>query len=229
MRSIYIISLFFLQFFHLAAQDTIAHVYTYGGLKNEGCNQIRATNDGGYIMIGYTTSFGIGGNNMYAIKVDSLCKPQWSRAMGGNRTQVGYGVTPTSDKGYAFVGFTDSYGNGGYDAYLVKVDSNGNVQWQKTYGGSDWDFAYSVKQISDGGFVLCGQTYSYGSGNGDVYVVRTDKNGDTLWTRAIGGTGCDIGNSLQIRNDSLYMIIGSTTSYGLADTNVYFIELNSSG
>jgi hypothetical protein len=229
MKYIYIIALCFFQLFQVVAQDTVAHVYTYGGIKNEGCSQIRATNDGGYIMIGYTTSFGVGDNNMYAIKIDSLCKPQWSITIGGNRTQVGYGLTPTSDKGYAFVGFTDSYGNGGYDAYLVKVDSNGNVQWQKTYGGSDWDFAYSVKQTSDGGYVLCGQTYSYGSGNGDVYVVRTDKNGDTLWTRAIGGQGYDVGNSLQIQNDSLYIIVGSTTSYGMADTNVYFIELNSSG
>lgn len=212
----------------LAQKDT-AYIYTYGGIKNDGCNQIRATNDKGYIMVGTTSSFGGGSNNIYAIKIDSTCKPQWSAAIGGSGIQEGYGLTTTLDKGYAFTGFTDSYGNGGYDVYLVKVDSSGKLLWQKTYGGSDWDFGYSVKQTNDSGFVICGQTYSYGSGNGDVYVIRTDKYGDTLWTRAIGGIGCDIGNSVIIRNDSLYIIVGSTTSYGLADTNVYFIELNANG
>ena len=229
MKYIYLSVLLICICFGVKAQTDTAFIYTYGGIKDDGCNQIRATSDKGYIMVGNTTSFGTGSNNMYVIKTDSMCKPQWSAAIGGNQTQTGYGLTTTLDNGYAFTGYTDSYGNGGYDVYLVKVDSAGTLLWQKTYGGSDWDFGYSVKQTNDSGFVICGQTYSYGSGNGDVYIIRTDKYGDTLWTRAIGGTGCDIGNSIIIRNDSLYIIVGSTTSYGLADTNVYFIELNANG
>ncbi len=228
MKHLYIVSFFLLITLGAHSQKDTAFMYTYGGVQNDGCAQIRPTTDKGYILVGSTASYGIGGNNIFAVKIDSLCKPQWSRVFDTRQIQVGYSVTQTSDKGYAFAGFTDNYTNG-YDAYLVRTDSNGFVLWDKTYGGKNWDFAYSIKQTSDSGFVMCGQTYSYGSGNGNVYVIRTDKNGDTLWTKAIGGWGCDVGNDIEIRNDSLYLIVGSTTSFGNADTNVYFIELNSNG
>jgi len=228
METRFIVILFSLLSLSSYGQKDTAFMYTYGGLQNDGCSQIRPTTDKGYILIGYTTSYGTQSNSLYAVKIDSLCRPQWSRAFGTRQIQVGYSVTPTFDKGYAFAGFTDNNPYG-YDGYLVKTDSNGIEQWEKTYGGNDWDFIYSIKQTSDSGFVMCGQTYSYGSGNGNVYVIRTDKNGDTLWTKAIGGWGCDVGNDILIRNDSLYVIVGSTTSFGNADTNVYFLELNSSG
>lgn len=214
---------------HALGQKDTAFIYTYGGKENDGCTQVRGTADKGYVLIGNTSSFGNGRVNVYVIKTDSLCKMQWSRAIGGYGLQEGYSVTTTFDKGYALTGFTDSYGSGGYKVYLVRLDSSGNMLWQRAYGGNNWDFGYSVKQTSDSGFIICGQTYSYGAGDGDVYVIKTDKNGDTLWTRAIGGVGCDVGNSVTVRNDSLYLIVGSTTSFGIADTNVYFVELNSKG
>ncbi len=208
--------------------DTVYHL-TYGGIQNDVCNQIKPTYDGGYIMIGTSNSFGCGNTDFYAVKIDSLGKHEWSRTYGGTENEEGFSVTPTFDHGYAFVGFTDSYGNGGYDVLLVKTDSMGNFQWQRTYGGSDWDFGYSVQQLSDSGFVICGQTYSFGAGNGDVYIIRTDKNGDTLWTRAIGGSGYDVGNAVCVEEDSLYAIAGNTTSFGLGDTNVCFILMNNKG
>lgn len=210
------------------SQKDTAFIYTYGGVKNDGCKQIKATSDSGYILLGSTASYGVGGNNIYAVKVNANCKPQWSAIYGHNSLQLGYSVTPTYDKGYAFTGFTDDLYSG-YDAYLIKVDSAGNEQWEKTYGGNDWDFAYSIKQTPDSGFILCGQTYSYGAGNADVYVIKTDKYGDTLWTKAIGGPGEDIGNSVCLKNDSTYVVVGSTTSFGNADTNAYWIELNKQG
>lgn len=208
--------------------DTV-YMSTYGGIQNDVCNQIKATNDGGYIMIGTSNSFGCGNTDFYAVKIDSVGKHEWSKTFGGTENEGGFSVTQTFDHGFAFLGFTDSYGAGGYDVYLVKTDSMGNFQWQRTYGGSDWDFGYSIQQVSDSGFVICGQTYSYGAGNGDVYVIRTNKNGDTLWTRAIGGTGYDVGNSVAVENDSLYAIVGNTTSFGYGDTNIYFILMNNKG
>ncbi len=214
----------------LSQFNDTAYIYTYGGIQNDVCNQIKPTYDGGYIMIGTTNSFGCGNTSFYVIKTDSLCNHQWSRTYSGAMNQEGFSVATTFDKGYAFLGFTDSYGAGGYDVLLVKTDSLGKVQWQKTYGGSDWDFGYSLQQLPDSGFIMCGLTYSFGPGNGNVYVIRIDKNGDTLWTRAIGGEGgYSIGNSICVHEDSLYAIIGATTSFGIGDTNIYFILMDSKG
>ncbi len=206
-----------------------AYIYTYGGIQNEVCYQAKPTWDKGYILIGSTNSFGPGENNIYVVKTDSLCRHKWSNAYGGTQIQNGYSITPTLDHGYTLLGFTNSYGAGGYDVYLIKLDSIGKQLWQKTYGGADWDFGYSIAQTADSGYIICGLTYSYGSGNGDVYVVRTDKNGDTLWTRAIGGNGYDVGNSVYVQQDSLYYIAGVTTSFGHGDTSMYLLKINNYG
>jgi hypothetical protein len=214
---------------NLFGQTDTAYIHTFGGIQNDGCSQVKATYDGGYIMIGTTNSFGCGYTDFYAVKVDSLGNRQWSRTYGGSQIQEGFSVAPTSDHGYAFVGFTDSYGAGGYDVYMVKADSTGKELWERTYGGSNWDFGYSVQQLPDKGFVICGLTYSYGAGNGDVYIIRTDSNGAAIWTQTAGGTNYDVGNSITVVNDSLYAIIGNTTSMGLGDTNAYFIMVDGKG
>lgn len=229
MKKALAILLFCFSALYLSAQKDTIFQYTYGGIQNDICNQVKATYDGGYIMIGSTNSFGHGATDMYVVKTDSLGRHQWSKAIGGKLSEQGYSVEPTYDHGYALLGWTNSYGNGGYDVFLVKTDSVGDIEWQKTYGGSDWDFGYSIRQTADSGFVICGQTYSYGAGNGDVYVVRTDKNGDTLWTRTIGGTGYDIGNSVCVKHDSIYVIAGATNSFGIGDTDMYFIQIDNKG
>jgi hypothetical protein len=213
----------------LYGQNDSAYNYTYGGIQDDVCSQIKATYDGGYIMIGTTNSFGCGYTDFYAVKVDSLGRHQWSRTYGGSQIQEGFSVAPTSDHGYVFVGFTDSYGAGGYDVFMVKVDSTGKEEWERTYGGSNWDFGYSVQQLPDKGFVICGLTYSFGAGNGDVYIIRTDSNGAAIWTQTAGGANYGIGNSITVVNDSLYAIVGNTTSMGLGDTNAYFIMVDGKG
>ncbi|MFI5148388.1 MAG: T9SS type A sorting domain-containing protein [Bacteroidia bacterium] len=213
----------------LPAQTDTAWIYTYGGKFDDVCNQIRPALHNGFIACGTTSSYGQGNTNMYVIRLDSLCRRQWSAVFGGRDNQAGCAVTTTADRGFAFAGYTDSYGNGGYDVYLVRADSSGRMLWQRTYGGADWDFGYSVKQTKDGGFVICGLTYSYGAGSGDVYLIRTRGNGDTVWTRTFGGTGCDIGNSITITGDTLYTITGSTTSFGNHDTSAYLIQVDTNG
>jgi hypothetical protein len=226
-RVIYILFLFLLTQ-KISAQHT-AYIGIYGGAQNNTCSQVKATNDGGYILLGTTNSSGCGNTDMYAVKIDSVGRKIWSKTYGGELNEEGFSVEQTYDHGYAFLGFTNSFGNGGYDVYLVRTDSNGNFQWQRTYGGADWDFGYSIHQLADSGFVIAGQTYSFGQGNGDVYVIRTDKNGDSLWTRTVGGTGYDIGNSVAVFRDSLYYIVGATTSYRPGDTDMFFIKINNNG
>lgn len=208
-----------------------AYIYTYGGIQNDVCNQIRATPDGGYILIGTSNSFGCGNTDFYAVKIDSVGRHEWSRSYGGTENEEGFSVAPTFDKGYAFIGFTDSYGAGGYDVYLVKTDSMGNFQWQRTYGGADWDFGYSIRQLSDSGFIICGLTYSYGGGNGNMYVIRTDKNGSALWAEAVEDTNYysyySVGNAICVEKDSLFAITGNFCAG--SDTSAYFILMNNKG
>jgi hypothetical protein len=89
-----------------------------------------------------------------------------------------------------------------------------NITFERTYGGPDADFGYSAQQTADGGYVVAGYTWSFGAGGEDVYLIKTDANGDTLWTRTYGGTGADNGYSVQQTTDGGYIIAGSTESFG---------------
>jgi len=206
-----------------------AFIRTFGGPNMDVGRDIQNTTDGGFIIAGTTSSFGSGNTALYLIKTDSNGIHQWSKAIGGIGIEWGFSVKQTFDKGYVAAGYTNSFGSGGYDIYLVKTDSIGNTLWEKTYGGSDWDFSYAVLQTQDSGFVLCGSTYSFGNGNEDVYVVKTNKNGDTLWTRTFGGSGKDVGYSIIQYDDSKLVIAGETNSFGNGGSDIYFLSFNESG
>jgi hypothetical protein len=124
----------------------------------------------------------------------------------------------TPDGGYVLAGSTKSYGAGGYDAWLIKTDSSGNEVWNKTYGGTSGDYIYSVDNTSDGGYIVTGKTQSYGSGNYDTLLVKTDSDGTEEWHMAIGGSDYDLGNSVRETSDS-YIITGKTKSFGTGDGN----------
>ncbi|MFH1005457.1 MAG: T9SS type A sorting domain-containing protein [Bacteroidota bacterium] len=206
-----------------------AWIYTYGGAGMDEGRDIQYTSDGGFIIAGTTNFYGSGNTAIYLIKVDSNCTHQWSKAIGGIGIEWGFSVKQTFDKGFVVAGYTNSFGYGGYDMYLVKTDSAGNILWEKTYGGTNWDFAYCVQQTSDSGFVLCGSTFSFGNGNEDSYIVKTNKNGDTLWTRTTGGDSTDIAYSIIIYNDSTYLFTGETNSFGKGSSDVYFGTINKQG
>ncbi|MFQ5868905.1 MAG: hypothetical protein ACE5JC_03275, partial [Candidatus Zixiibacteriota bacterium] len=112
----------------------------------------------------------------------------WTRAYGGSGYDRGYSVQQTSDGGYIIAGYTESFGAGDYDVYLLKTDSSGDTLWTRTYGGSDWDRGYCIQQTSDGGYIITGESWSFGAGYSDVYLLKTDSSGDTLWTRTYGGS-----------------------------------------
>lgn len=135
----------------------------------------------------------------------------------------------TSDGGYAFGGNTSTFGAGGSDIYLAKIDSSGNSQWEYTIGGSGNDFGYALVQTSDEGYAIAGVTNSGGAGNDDVYVVKLDGSGNLQWTRTIGGTGMDRGYSIIQANDGGYIICGMSDSFGASNGHAYVIKLYSTG
>ncbi len=206
-----------------------AYIRTFGGPNMDVGRDVKPTSDGGFILTGTTSSFGSGNTALYLIKTDSMGIRQWSKAIGGIGIEWGLAVVQTFDGGYAAAGYTNSFGNGGYDMYLVKTDASGNVLWEKTYGGNDWDFGHALIQTADSGLVICGKTYSFGNGNEDAYVVKTDKNGNTLWTRTFGGTANDAAHSVVEFSSTSLSIAGETGSFGNGGKDVFYITLDQDG
>ena len=145
---------------------------TYGGTSFDGALSFVQTSDGGYALAGYTFSFGAGDSDAWLVKVDSNGNMQWNKTYGGTERDIGMNTVETSDGGYALVCWTTSLGAGGEDFWLVKVDSNGNMQWNKTYGGASDDYVWSIVHTSDGGYALAGFTDSFGAGNDDAWLVK---------------------------------------------------------
>jgi hypothetical protein len=193
------------------------------------CLSVQQTTDGGYIVAGDTRSFGAGGYDVYLIKTDSTGDTLWSRTYGGSYNDYGFSVQQTTDGGYIVAGITSSFGAGGYDVYLIKTDSLGDTLWTRTYGGSSNDDGSSVQQTTDGGYIVGGRTLSFGAGNFDVYLIKTDSIGDTLWTRTYGGSQHDDEWSVQQTTDGGYIVAGFTYSFGAGQGDVYLVKTDSLG
>src|SRR3972149_5400544 len=202
---------------------------TFGGTSDDWGFSVQQTTDGGYIITGTITSFGAGGQDVYLIKTDAGGNSLWTKTFGGITYDVGNSVRQTTDGGYIIAGTTYSFGVGNYDVYLIKTDANGNTLWTKTFGGTSSDEGYSAQQTTDGGFVITGYTGSFGAGNADVYLIKTDANGNTLWTKTFGRTNSDLGYSVQQTTDGGYVIAGLTDSFGAGLYDVYLIKTNGSG
>jgi len=153
----------------------------------------------------------------------------WSRTYGGINDDQCYSVQQTSDGGYILVGNTYSFGAGDYDIYLIKADSLGDTLWTRTYGGTGWDEGFSVQQTSDGGYIVSGFTMSFGAGGRDVYLIKTNSIGDTLWTRTYGGTVWEEGQSVQQTSDGGYIVGGYTSSFGGFYQDFHLIKTDSLG
>ena len=141
---------------------------------------------------------------------------EWKKTFGGpigSDHNYGRSIQQTSDGGYIIAGSTYHDGLEDSDVYLTKTDSNGDKLWEKTFGGNDIDVGHSVQQTSDGGYIIVGLIRSYGAGYADVYLIKTNSNGDKLWEKTCGGSSTDCGYSVQQASDGGYIIVGYTWSY----------------
>ena len=202
---------------------------TFGGTDYDGAYAIQQTEDGGYIVAGYTWSFGAGGADVYVLKLDSAGNLEWQKTFGGSSDDFAYSIQQTADGGYIVAGYTLSFGAGVNDAYVLKLDSAGNLEWQKTFGGSSDDFAYSIQQTSDGGYIVAGNTWSFGAGGADAYVLKLDSAGNLEWQKTFGGSGHDYAYSIQQTTDDGYIVAGYTNSFGAGDDDAYVLKLDSAG
>ena len=222
-----ILHIVFLSTFFCAAQTQFQ--CTIGGTGDDYATPIIKTNDGGFALAGYTDSYGAGGYDLYVVKLNNNFTIQWSRIIGGTGNDIGLSLVQTTDSGYAVSGETTSFGAGGNDAFIVKLDRNGNLQWIKTFGGADEDYGESIKQTLDGGYILGGYTDSYGAGDFDVYILKLDAAGSIQWSKTIGGPGYDYALSVIQTTDGGYALFGSTNSFGAGYTDYYIIKLDANG
>ena len=211
------------------AQPPSKFYCTYGGNGYDVGYDVKQTLDGGYIITGSTSSYGQGNTDMYLLKIDSMGQKVFQTTFGGVSNEIGKSVVQLLDSSYVMAGYTSSTGVGGYDVFLVKADKAGNLIWQKTIGGNDWDFANSMNATTDGGFIIAGTTYSYGHGNADGYVIKTDANGDTLWTKTFGGINDDEFKSVIQTSDGNYALTGYTKSYSDVLGDGWIFKLNQNG
>ena len=201
---------------------------TYGGVNAEVCNQLKLCSDNGFLMAGYTSSYGLGTRNNYLIRTNEFGDTLWTKSFHKNNNEQADAVQQTSDGGFVLAGFTAIAGMQ-QDAYLVKTDAAGNIMWAKNYGGALNDLVHSVIQTADGGFCLAGRSDSYGVGASDVYVVRTDANGDTLWSRSYGDVNEDDANSIMQTPDGGFVITGITRKTGAGADDLLFMRIDSIG
>ncbi len=203
---------------------------SFGGNGYDAGYDVKQTLDNGYIITGSTSSFGQGNTDLYLLKLDSMGNRKFEKSFGNYSNEIGKSVLQLIDSSYVTVGYTNSIGFGGYDIFLLKTDKNGNLLWQKTIGGSDWDFAYSLQTTFDGGFVIAGTTYSFGHGNADGYVVKTDGNGNVVWTKTYGGQHDDEFKSIVQTSDGGFALTGYTKSYNDVDSgDVWVFKLDIMG
>jgi len=183
----------------------------------------------GYIITGYSNNYGMGSADVWLIKTDTIGDTIWTKTFGGNDFDWSGSVQQTTDGGYIITGGTFSYGAGDHDAWLIKIDALGDTIWTKTFGGSALDWSGSVQQTIDGGYIIIGGTYSYGAGNHDIWLIKTDSMGNTSWTRTFGGVGEDWGESIQQTTDGGYIIAGNTYSYAVGGCDIWLIKTDSNG
>jgi predicted secreted protein len=203
------------------AAGTMQWNKTYGGAGADNGYQIVKATDGGFTLLGVTASFGAGGSDVWLIKTDAAGIMQWNKTYGGSTYDGGMAVVQTPDGGYTVAALTNSFGAGGMDAWLIRTDASGNMQWNRTYGGSATDYALHMVQTTvDGGYIVAGYTASIGAGGQDAWLIRTDASGNMLWSRTFGGVNNEVAWSLAPTSDGGYIVAAMSESLGFGVSGV---------
>jgi len=209
------------------AGDTLM-ARTFGGTDYDFASSIQQTIDGGFAISGTTYSFGNGGGDFYLLKINPFGDTSWTRTYGGNNYEKAVSVRQTIDGGYFLFGETESFGAGMRDFYLVRIKQNGDTIWTRTFGGNNDEYAASAEITADEGCILAGFTNSYGAGGFDVYLVKTDADGNLLWAQTFGGILHDEARSVDL-TDGGYIVAGATKNFGASEQDYYLLRIDNDG
>ena len=205
------------------SEGTLLWRKIYGGYLEDEVKSIVMTPDDGYLLAGRTQSYGKGGNDVYLIKTDSEGKMLWNKTYGGKGDDVANEVIACSDGNYVLVGTSDSFSNGESDVYAIKVDPNGEVLWQKIYGGESDETGSSVVEDRDRNLVITGTTFSYGAGSSDALVIKCDKNGSQILLETVGGEHRDTSQCIVTSFGTYYVLGGSIRD---VDDDFYLVKFS---
>ncbi len=203
---------------------------TYGGNGSDEATSIQQTSDGGYVVAGSTTSSGTGAKDIWVSRLDQSGNIQWQKTYGGISDDEASAILQTPDEKYLVVGSTYLEGASKKDLLVMRLDKDGNIEWQRAYGGGTGDdVIHSMQQTSDGKYILAGSTESYGTGRRDVWILKLDKDGNIEWQKAYGLTGYEEAYSIQETSDGGYIAAGWTSSYAIVRTEGLVLKLDSDG
>lgn len=200
---------------------------TYGGTSQDTGYCVVETGDG-YAIAGASDSFTGGDSEVYLVKTDINGNMKWSKTFGGSNSDWGYSIITAPDGGYAIAATTASFGAGGLDALLIKTDANGNMQWNKTYGGGSNDYGRSIASSDDEGYAIAGYAASYGGSGFDGWLIETDANGNQLWNKTYGGISSDYIYSIVQTTDG-YALAGHTRSFGAGTDDMWLVKVDTNG
>ena len=214
----------------LNANGGVVWQKAYGGGKDDVAYSVQQTSDSGYIVAGETNSFSSGGDvDFWVLKLDANGSVVWQKTYGGSKDDVGYSVQQTSDSGYIVAGKTTTAGTIFDDIWVLKLDTSGNVEWQKTYGGPNDDAAYSIQQTSDSGYIVAGKSGSFGNILGDMWVLKLKANGDVDWQKTYEGNNSNSANFILQTQDGGYILAGETSSFGAGNADIWVLKTDKSG
>jgi hypothetical protein len=195
---------------------------------------VQQTNDGGFVIAGNSENFfpGTGDEfDVHLLKTDKEGKTVWSKSYGDLSDEIGRFVEQTIDGGYIVAGRRDADRKRSFEALILKTNGNGDLLWDRTFGGHNNDEAYCVKQTADGGFIISGSTQTYGSGRNDVWLIKTDSKGNEEWNMTYGGEEHDYGYSVLQCTDGGFIVVGKTESFTQRydDEDLYIIKTDDVG
>jgi hypothetical protein len=210
-----------------SAGDTIWTKSYEKSTANIGSSIIQLADDG-YFIVGQTLQPGqLQTSDCYFIRTDAQGDTLWTKTYGGNNYDGAFQCYDCGD-GLIISGTTKSFGTGNNDIFLSKFDYYGNSIWYKTYGGINSDYGGSFSLTNDNGYIITGRTESFGAGNQDMYLIKTNSIGDTLWTKTFGGNSTEWGGCVKQTSDNGYIVVGNTNSYGNG-YDVYLVKTNADG
>lgn len=201
---------------------------TFDGGADDDAYSVEQTSDGDYIAAGYTEAAVTGNRDAWIIKLDRFGRAEWSKTFGGEALDRVTSIIQTSDGGYVFTGGTCSYGNGKCDVWLMKMDSAGNELWSKTFGGGENEYASSVNQTADGGYIVAANTGSYGAGESDAWIIKLDSSGNQTWAKTLGGPNDDSAHDIEQASDGGYFVAGGTYEPG-PEPSEWVVKLDANG
>gem|GEM_PF-1247018 len=204
-------------------QGNIQWQKRYGGINGDLTQSIKQTSEGGYIIAGMMRG------RIWILKLNSAGEMEWQKTYSQGFLDANFSIQQTEDGGYILASVSFTFESGYTDIWILKLDAEGEIEWQKSYGGSGLEMVHSIEQTREGGFVVGGWTDSFGSGNMDAWLLKLNPKGEIEWQKAYGSSGVDLATSISPTKDGGYVVVGATHSFGAGEMDIWVLKVDANG